>query len=109
MRSSHLQHKLDGTEMLCLQIAVQAGVIAAPDVEVRQLDHTYKFLVIMSDGIWENVSASKICQVHIFSNKLQAHPLGLQELEGSEGRTSKACSKILDEVMSQCDKPPSQC
>jgi len=60
---------------------IQAGVIAAPDVEVRQLDHTYKFLVIMSDGIWENVSASKICQ----------------ELEGSEGRTSKACSKILDE------------
>jgi len=60
---------------------VEAGVIAAPDVEMRPLDDTFKFLVIMSDGIWENVQASKICQ----------------HMEGSESRVSKACSAILDE------------
>lgn len=53
---------------LCLDdcmtgVPVTAGIIAKPDVECTELTDTHKFVIIMSDGIWENVSSTKLCTV----------------------------------------------
>ena len=56
--------------MLSYEAAAEAGVVALPDVDEKEIDDSYKFILIMSDGVWETVSSNKLCKVtesHLFN------------------------------------------
>lgn len=62
---------------------ISAGIVAKPEIECKQLDDSYKFIVLMSDGIWENVSATKICTT---------------VMDRQETQVTKACAVLLSEA-----------
>ena len=56
-------------------VAQQVGVTSMPDVTLRQLDSSDKFIVIASDGIWEFISNEECVNIvsnYYFTGKLSA-------------------------------------
>merc|ERR1711959_581326 len=48
----------------------RAGVVCQPDVCVYSISREYRFLAVMSDGVWENVQAAHIAKHVVLSDSL---------------------------------------
>eukprot|EP00658_Telonema_sp_P-2_P065563 TRINITY_DN54775_c0_g1_i3.p1 TRINITY_DN54775_c0_g1~~TRINITY_DN54775_c0_g1_i3.p1 ORF type:complete len:276 (-),score=66.77 TRINITY_DN54775_c0_g1_i3:104-931(-) len=48
----------------------KAGVVCQPDVSVYTISEEYRFIAIMSDGVWENVAAAHVAKHVVLSDTL---------------------------------------
>lgn len=73
----------------------RAGVVCQPDVCVYTISSQYRFLVLMSDGVWENVAAAHIAKHVVLSESLA---VAAREIVKDAERAVHAGNKYRDDM-----------
>jgi len=76
-------------------MGVRAGVVCQPDVCVYTISSEYRFIAIMSDGVWENVAAAHIAKHVVLADSL---PSAAKEIVKDAERTVHAGNKYRDDM-----------
>lgn len=76
-------------------MGVKAGVVCQPDVCVYTISAEYRFVAIMSDGVWENVAAAHIAKHVVLGDSLS---VAAREIVKDAERTVHAGNKYRDDM-----------